>query len=184
MREPCRDRRSWTRPKSIWGQTARTVMAATIVASALLAPPPGTAQGGNPFARFLGIWRGYGQVITTNGNAEPVNCRASYLPEDSNNISLTLVCATESYRIEIRSELVAFGHEVQGNWIETSHQVTGSLAGQIEGGSIEGNVTGPGFSAEMSLRSNGRRQYVSIRPQGGRMQVADVEINLSREVGR
>ena len=181
MREPCRDVQSWTKPKSIWGQAARTIMAASIVASMLLAPTLGMAERGSPFARFLGSWRGYGQVVSTDGNAERVNCRANYLPEESNSISLILVCATESYRIEIRSQLAAFGREVQGNWTETSHQVTGSVAGQIVGGSFKGNVTGPGFTAEMSLRSNGGRQYVSIRPQGEQMSVADVEINLSRE---
>jgi len=159
--------------------------AATFAAAMVFAIPTGLAQGASPFAKFLGIWRGAGQVLFTNGDAERINCRANYLSlEAANELSLDLVCATESYRIEIRSQLVAVGREVQGTWTETSHQVTGNLVGRLSGGSFEGNIAGPGFTAEMSLHSTGRRQSVSIRPQSTEMQVGRVDIDLSRDADR
>jgi hypothetical protein len=176
---------AWTKSKRIQRRLlAHSLLAAVFAAAALIAPTLGMAQGASPFTRFIGIWRGSGQVLFTNGDAERLNCRASYQASQSNDVSLTLVCATESYRVEIHSQLLARGRDVEGTWTETTHQVTGNIAGQIAGGSFEGNITGPGLTAEMSVRSNGRRQRVTIRPQGGQMQVTDVEIDLSREAQR
>lgn len=159
--------------------------AAAFAAAMFFAIPTGIAQGASPFAKFLGGWRGFGQVLFTNGDAERINCRADYLSgQAANELSLDLICATESYRIDIRSQLVAMGHEVQGTWTETSHQVTGNLVGRLSGGSFEGNIQGPGFTAEMSLRSTGRKQVVSIRPQSTEMQVNEIDIDLSREADR
>lgn len=159
--------------------------AATFAAAMVFAIPTSVAQGVSPFAKFLGVWRGSGQVLFTNGDAERINCRANYLSlEAANELSLDLVCATESYRIEIRSQLVAVGREVQGTWTETSHQMTGNLVGRLSGGSFEGNIEGQGFAAEMSLHSTGRKQSVSIRPQSTEMQVGRVDIDLSREADR
>jgi hypothetical protein len=56
---------------------------------------------------------------------------------------------------------------VEGHWQETTRQVQGNLTGQIVDGDLEGGVVGPGFTAEISLRATGRRQIMSIMPQGG-----------------
>lgn len=175
----------WTVAKRFPFSRTHIFAAATIAAAMVVAIPTGLAQGASPFAKFLGAWRGSGRVLFTNGDAERINCRALYLSaQAANELSLDLVCATESYRIEIRSRLIADGHEVQGAWTETSHQVTGNLVGRLSGGSFEGNIQGPGFSAEMSLHSTGRRQSVSIQPRSTEMQVSRVEIDLSREAER
>ena len=56
---------------------------------------------------------------------------------------------------------------MEGHWQETTRQVQGNLTGQIVDGDLEGGVVGPGFTAEISLRATGRRQIMSIMPQGG-----------------
>ena len=175
----------WPVAKRVPLNWTHILAAAAFAAAILFAIPTGLAQAASPFAKFLGSWRGFGQVLFTNGDAERINCRADYLSlQAANELSLDLVCATESYRIEIRSQLVADGREVQGTWTETSHQVTGNLVGRLSGGSFEGNIQGPGFTAEMSLHSTGRRQSVSIRPQSSEMQVSKVDIELSRGADR
>jgi hypothetical protein len=157
----------------------RRAMAAYAVSLSLM--QPAAAQEGSAFSRFAGNWRGNGQIVFTNGDAEQMTCRASYLSPKANELSLTLVCATQSYRVEIQSQLAAEGHEIQGNWTETTHQVTGNIVGRIANGSFEGSISGPGFSGGMSLRVSGRRQSVSIRPQGGELQVTRVDIDLTRQ---
>jgi hypothetical protein len=160
----------------------RRAMAACVVSFSLT--QAAAAQEGNAFSKFTGNWRGNGQIVFTNSDAEQMTCRASYLSPQANELSLTLVCATQSYRVEIQSRLTAEGHEVQGNWTETTHQVTGNIVGRIASSSFEGSISGPGFSGEMSLRVSGRRQSVSIRPQGGELQVTRVDIDLTRQTER
>jgi hypothetical protein len=151
-----------------------------LLAGALvLWPLIGMAHSDGPFSKFLGNWRGPGQVLGTNGHREPIRCRAGYsLSQSGEALSQTLVCASDSYRVDISSHVVAEGHRVQGHWREATRQVEGDLTGQVAEGQFEGSVVGPGFTAQVSLRSTGRKQVVNIRPQGG--DVADVEVVLSR----
>jgi hypothetical protein len=161
--------------------TTRGLLPAVCMAGAvLLAPQIGAAQASSPFASFTGAWRGVGQVVGTDGKHEPIRCRANYsISDHENGLSQTLVCASDSYRVDISSYLVAKGQSVQGNWQEATRKVSGHLTGQVSDGHFEGNVAGPSFTAEISLRASGRTQEVSITPHGG--DVAKVEISLARD---
>jgi hypothetical protein len=155
------------------------LLAAGLVGTALLWPQIGAAQSSSPFAKFSGAWRGSGQVVGTDGNHERITCRATYaVSQNGGALSQTLVCASDSYRVDISSYIVAEGRSVRGHWQEATRQVQGDLTGQIVEGDFEGGVAGPGFTAKISLRATGRRQVVNIRPQGG--DVAGVDIVLSR----
>ena len=150
-----------------------------VVSAAVLWPLAGMAHVDGPFASFSGSWKGSGQVIGTDNKHERIACRASYLiSEKGDALTQTLVCASDSYRFEISSYVVAEGRSVQGHWQEKTRQVQGSITGEVADSQFEGNVAGPGFTAELSLRSAGHKQLVSIRPQGG--DIAKVEIVLSR----
>jgi hypothetical protein len=94
-------------------------------------------------------------------------------------LSQALVCASDSYRVDIRSFIVADGQAVQGHWEESVRQAAGQLEGRIVGGQLEGRISGPGFEARMSLATSGVRQTIVITPAGG--SVSRVEIALSRE---
>jgi hypothetical protein len=118
-------------------------------------------------------------VVGTAGNREPITCRATYSAGGGGgSLSQTLVCASDSYRVDISSYIVADGDSVQGQWKEATRQVQGDLTGQVSDGDFEGNVAGPGFTAKISLKARGRKQLVNITPQGG--DVAKVNIVLSR----
>ena len=171
-------------PISHMSRTKRSVsrgllLAVGVAAFLLVHPQIGTAQSGGPFAKFVGSWRGSGQVIGTDGNHERITCRADYvLSQGGAALSQTLVCASDSYRVDISSYIVADGHSVQGHWQEATRRVQGDLTGQITDGNFEGSVSGVGFTAGVQLRTSGRRQQVTISPQGG--DVAKADIILSR----
>ena len=82
----------------------------------------------------------------------------------------------------MRSNVVADGDKVQGQWQETTRNVTGNVLGQVADGDFEGNVSGPGFTAELSLKMTGRKQAVNITPHGG--DIANVAIVLSHDTSR
>jgi hypothetical protein len=119
-------------------------------------------------------------VVGADGNQEHITCRARYaVDQNGGALSQTLLCASDSYRVDISSYIVAEGHSVRGHWQETTRQVQGDLTGQIVDGDFEGGVAGPGFTAEISLKATGRKQVINIKPQGG--DVANVNIVLSRD---
>jgi hypothetical protein len=156
------------------------LLAAILASAPLIWPAAGVARAVGPFAGFAGSWHGSGQVVGTDGKRERITCRAEYsIQEGGAALSQSLVCASDSYRVDIGSYAVASGHDVQGHWQEATRQVQGNLTGQITDGNFEGNVAGPGFTAQTSIRTAGRKQEVKISPKGG--DVAEVDIVLSRK---
>jgi hypothetical protein len=79
---------------------------------------------------------------------------------------------------DIRANAVAEGGRVRGDWQETTRGVQGILAGTIGGGHFNGSVSGQDFSATVSLRSVGRKEFYILRPNSG--DVASVSIVLSQ----
>jgi hypothetical protein len=152
--------------------------AASLVALLAL-PQLVAAQSAGPFAKFDGNWRGSGQVTGADGRHERISCRAAYsIPPSGAALSQSLVCASDSYRFQVQSDVVVIdGHSVQGRWQETTRNATGELLGQVSDGQFRGTVTGPGFTAEISIRMNGSKQAVVITPHGSN--VANVDIVLS-----
>jgi hypothetical protein len=137
------------------------------------------AHNGGAFSPFAGEWRGAGRVQTSDGNSEPISCRARYdITESGARLSQSLVCASDNYRFDIQTTAAADGDSVTGNWQETTRNVGGALRGQVGSGDFEGLVDGPGFTASISLRSNGHRQAVVIRPQG--QLISEVSVNLTQ----
>jgi len=151
-----------------------------VAGALLLAPQIGwAAPAASAFGKFSGEWRGSGQVTGTDGKSESITCRARYETSASGeSLTQALVCASDSFRFDIRSNVVADGENASGGWQETTRNVTGNLTGHIRDGDFEGNVSGVGFTAEVSLRLSGRKQDVVLTPHGG--DVAKVQIVLSR----
>jgi hypothetical protein len=89
-----------------------------------------------------------------------------------------MVCASDSYRFDIRTRAVSEGGSVRGDWQETTRGVSGQFSGRASDGHFNGSIVGGGFSAAFSLHASGRRQTFVLRPQGA--DVASVEVALSR----
>ena len=119
------------------------------------------AQGG-PFAGMAGSWHGGGTVTLDDGSKERLRCRATYsVPGGS--MSMVLTCASDAYKFDLRAEVVAQGSEVSGTWSETSRNVGGNLAGRGGGGNFQVLATAAGFNANISLRTTGNKQAITIR---------------------
>jgi hypothetical protein len=148
-------------------------LAVTLVAS------ESAAVTSSPFRNFIGQWSGKGQLVGSDGHRESIRCRAEYSEVNGGAaVNQTIVCASESFKFDIRSHIETSGESVQGSWSEVSRNVSGSLTGRIAENQFEGQISSLAFSAAISLTSNGRTQAVTMRPSGG--DVAEVRIELQR----
>src|SRR3979409_251777 len=88
--------------------TRRLIFAAVLS----MAARPGSAsfaQSG-PFAGMAGTWSGGGTVTLDDGSSERIRCRASYaVGMGGNGLNQSLTCASDSYRFNLASNVVANG---------------------------------------------------------------------------
>lgn len=104
----------------------------------------------------------------TNGAIERIRCKATYAVNASGKaVQQTLRCASDSYRFEISSNVISEGGSLSGSWAEATRGVSGNISGRASGAEIVANVAGAGFTARLDVRTQGERQSVTIRPQGG-----------------
>jgi len=144
---------------------------------ALAATPAAFAQRGDGLAQFAGSWVGSGTISTINGS-ERIRCRVSYAVGGGNSLSQDLRCASDSYNFQVSSNIVNQGGAISGTWSEVTRQVSGNVSGRLGDGTLQASVSGPGFSAGLSISTSGNRQSVTIRPSGG--DIRDVSVNLMR----
>jgi hypothetical protein len=144
-----------------------------------LAGSQSAALAAGPFEKFLGSWNGSGQIIATNNHSESIRCKAEYTEaKEGSALNQTIVCASESFKLNITSYVEATGESVLGHWHEAARDVSGQVTGHIAGGRFEGEFSATAFTATISLTSNGRAQTVSIQPRGG--DISAVRIELTR----
>ncbi|WP_159392800.1 hypothetical protein [Methylobacterium sp. C1] len=151
-------------------------MVAIVVASIGAGPSYSAPRGG--FADFAGSWSGSGRVDSAGGS-ETIRCRARYgVADGGTRVEQHLVCASASYQFDIECRASEAGGRVSGSWSETTRNVSGTLAGTLDGGRLQAVVTAPIFSAGLSLVARGNTQEVVITPQGN--DVRQVSIRLRR----
>jgi hypothetical protein len=122
----------------------------------------------SPFLGLSGHWSGSGTVTMTNGAAERIRCRATYAVNATGKaVQQILRCASDSYRLEISSNVMSEGGSLSGSWTEATRGISGSISGRASGSEIMANVSGDGFAARLDVRTHGDKQSVTIRPQGG-----------------
>jgi hypothetical protein len=141
----------------------RPLLAAAALFVALVSGSASYAQSG-PFAGMAGNWSGGGTVTLDDGSSERIRCRATYaVGEGGNGLNQTLTCASDSYRFNLASNVVAQGGSLSGTWSESTRGVQGTLEGHGSNGNFQVVANAPGFSASISLTTRGNRQSVSIR---------------------
>jgi hypothetical protein len=121
----------------------------------------GHAQSG-PFAGMAGNWAGGGTVTLDDGSRERLRCRASYQVA-SFNMTMTLTCASDAYKFNLGANVVDQGGVVSGNWAESSRNIAGTLQGRGGGGTFQVVASTAGFNANISLRTAGNKQTVTMR---------------------
>jgi hypothetical protein len=141
----------------------RLIFAAATLFVASVSGSASYAQSG-PFTGLAGNWSGGGTVTLDDGSTERLRCRASYaVGENGNGLNLTLTCASDAYKFDLRGNMVAQGGVLLGTWSETSRAVNGNLEGRGSGGNFQVVASAPGFTANISLTTRGNRQSVAIR---------------------
>lgn len=155
----------------------RMVLSLGALAMLAMSATASHAQSG-PFSSFAGTWTGTGTVSLSDGSNERIRCRATYnVGGDGSGLQQQLRCASDSYRFELASDVVARGSSISGNWSETSRNVNGTLQGKVSPGQIEVFVEAAGFAANLTLRTAGNKQTVSISSKG---EIKGVSITLTR----
>jgi hypothetical protein len=133
----------------------------------------------SPFAAMAGSWSGGGVLSTSDGGQERLRCRANYdVGGTGTELRLNIRCASDSYNIDLASNVQYRGGEIYGSWSEASHNASGTLSGRAAGSHIEASARSESFSANLSLMTRGNRQIVSIRPQG--TSITGVSLALGR----
>jgi hypothetical protein len=163
-------------PISIYAR--RLVIAAAALLAAMFWGTASHAQASGPFAGMAGNWIGTGTVTLDDGSTERIRCRATYaVGAGGNGLQQTLTCASDSYKFNLTSNLVAQGTAVSGTWSETSRNINGNIEGRSGGGVFQVVATAPGFTANLTLTTKGNKQSVVIRSES---QFRGASISLSR----
>lgn len=152
-------------------------LAVGFIAALNLATAAAQAETG-PFSGYQGSWTGSGTIATTNGS-ERIRCRASYAV-DGSGVSLrqNLTCASDSYKFQVMSDVIAQGGRLSGSWSETTRNATGSLSGTVADGKFRANVAAGVFNAGISVDASPNRQTVTITPRG--VDIQRVSVVLQR----
>ena len=135
------------------------------------------AQSG-PFAGMAGNWSGGGTITLEDGSSERIRCRATYaVGSGGNGLQQSLTCASDSYKFQLTSNVVAQGSTVSGTWNEATRNINGNLEGRSGGGVFQVLVNAPGFNANLTLTTRGNKQSIVIK---GESQFRGASISLSR----
>ncbi len=147
---------------------------AAILATALLTP----ASAAGPFAGFSGQWAGTGDIAMSDGSREKIRCKATYSVGPSGDaLHIDMNCASDSYRVNIISNVVAEGNNFSGTWKETTRQVDGSVTGRVPApGEFQASLEGTGFGIQLSATTNGKQQAVTIQSQGTDVQTVKISL--------
>jgi hypothetical protein len=162
--------------------SANCLQAALFASAILLIPAQGNTEpgSGSPFAGLSGPWSGSGTITMANGATERIRCKASYAVNATGKaVQQTLRCASDSYRLQIRSNVISEGGSLSGSWAEATRGVSGNVSGRARGAEIFVNVAGAGFTARLDVQTQGDKQSVTLKPQGD-TEVSAVSISLRK----
>jgi hypothetical protein len=103
-----------------------------------------------------------------DGSTERIRCRASYaVGAGGSGLDLTLVCASDSYKFDLRGNVISERGALSGTWSESSRGINGTLEGRGANGNFQVVANAAGFTADLTLSTRGNRQSVVIRAENG-----------------
>jgi len=169
---------SKSRSTGLFAQTRRLTFAAVaffVTGFVISLPSDGYAQSG-PFAGLAGNWSGGGTVTLDDGSRERIRCRASYQVAGT-RMTMNLTCASDAYKFNLSANVLDEGGVVSGSWTEATRNVSGVLQGRGGGGNFQVVATTATFNSNISLRTSGNKQTVTMRADS---QFRGADISLSR----
>ena len=164
-------------------QSSKTVWLTAAAGLTAFAMFSGSAMAQNKgyFAGFDGNWAGDGRLELESGATERIRCRAkNSVKKNGDGLIQVLRCAGDSYKLSFNSDLT-FKKDagvVTGTWREKNYNVGGFIMGPARPGVVRASVDHEDFSAKVSVVTKGKKQTVTIRPQG--LDVRIVSVTLTR----
>jgi hypothetical protein len=161
----------------VFGGAMRSTLA---VAGVIMALGASDALATGIFSNFGGYWRGAGRISDVNGRTEALSCKSTNAPApDGIAMSMALVCASDSYRVDFHADLYTDVQAISGTWSETTRNASGNISGAIRPGVINARTEAPGFSADILIRVvGGRRLDVSLDSHG--TSINRVQVSMKR----
>ena len=158
--------------------TARAAVLCGAIVGFLSALSP--AQAAGPFDALGGQWAGSGTASLNDGSTERLRCTATYNVAGS-SLKLNVVCATDSFKLDARSDVHYTDGFLNGHWNETSRNLGGDVSGSANGNTIKVNLESGGSTLfGVTLVTNGSAQTVRIVPQQG-TSIKNVSISMARK---
>lgn len=159
-------------------QTVGLCAAAMITASGLLGAPAlaQSAKDARVFEKLAGSWSGTGTVAVAGGADERVRCHADYSPSSPTQLRLALRCASDSFNLQVASDVSRQGDRIKGSWTESTTGVSGDLSGTAGADRIEATADGAGFTAHLSVAVHGNAQTVTLASEGPTASTATVTL--------
>jgi hypothetical protein len=144
------------------------VIAGLALLGVLAAPAPITtpaeAGSSSPFTALAGRWVGEGRFGLKDSPPESVKCRATYIAgATADELKQTIRCATAGGTIEVISAIQHAAGVLSGSWSETTHNIAGSLEGQVTPTGFRIVVKGSDLAANMDVLVKSDRQLVEIQ---------------------
>lgn len=132
------------------------------------------------FSPFAGNWRGAGRISDVNGKSEALRCKSKLAPSpDGIAMSVDLVCASDSYRVDFHADLYTDGENLRGTWSESTRNASGDVSGVIRPDIIRARTEAPGFEAAILIHVvGGRRLDVSLNARG--TSINQVQVSMKR----
>src|SRR3954466_4555092 len=115
---------------------ARHFAAFAIAASLLAFTVQRSTAADGPLVHFAGTWSGAGKITVQNGSSERIRCRSTN-NASGKAMTLSLRCASDSYKFELASDITSDGSNISGSWNETTRGVVGSLSGKATASNIQ-----------------------------------------------
>lgn len=141
---------------------------------ALSAPAVGAEE---VFANLPGSWAGGGTAVLQDGTTERIKCRATYSVTPSGTVvHQVLACASDSYKIDMRSDIVYQNGALAGTWVETGRKVDGSIVGRIDGDVITTKVSGLTFHADVAIVTRDNKQSIKINSEGSYAKAVSIDL--------
>lgn len=132
-----------------------------------------------PFAHLAGSWAGQGKITVQNGSSERIRCRGTYRAgETGTTLTISLRCASDSYKFELASDVTYENGNISGSWNESSRQVYGQLTGRANANSITAQASTVGVTAAISIATRGNSQSVTIRSPGS--EISEIAVTMAR----
>jgi hypothetical protein len=128
--------------------------------------PAGSAAAvdGSPFTPLLGRWVGEGKLGVKENPPEIVKCRVTYIAaEDADHLKQNIRCATAGGSIEVLSAVAHKAGQLSGTWVETTHNISGDLTGQVTARGFRVQVKGGELAANMDIILRNDKQIVEIQ---------------------